>query len=153
MTAAEPGRPEHSLLVCIYYRVAAGDAERAISAVREFQRTLHGHVGLIDAQVLLRCGLPNDAAAPDPVSLRPSAPFSDAPAAHQPPTSGTTPPAPDTDATLMETYRLALPAPAGSLDADAAVRMFLAALDACAGAVTGFLRSTRHIELFAPCAS
>src|SRR5471032_2540515 len=100
-----------SLLVCVHYRVAAADADRVISVVREFQRTLHGHVGLAEAQVLLRFELPNAAAPADPVSPRSSAPISDASAVLQPIQSDFAPPTPDADATLMETYRLTLPAP------------------------------------------
>ncbi len=141
MTPVDAGRtgdPGHSLLVCIYYRVAAADAERTILAVREFQRTLAGHVGLSGSEVLLRFGLPNAATAPDPVPASSSVPVPDVP---------------DADATLMETYRLALPAPAGSPRADAAVAAFLAALEARAAAVLSLVRGTRHVELFAPCAS
>ena len=137
---------EHPLLVCVYYRVAAADAQRAISAAREFQRTLPAHVAPADAQVLLRFELPNVAAPPDPVSApvsaRSLAPSSSTPAALS-----------AADATLMETYRLALPAPAGSPAADAALRAFLAALDIASTSIAGLLRSTRHVELFAPCVS
>ena len=150
MTAARPEPDEHPLLVCVYYRVASADAGSVIPAVREFQRTLHGHVGLVDVQVLLRFELPNVAASAAPVSARSPAPSSGTPTASS---RAATPPTPAADATLMETYRLALPAPAGSPAADAAVHAFLAALDDAASRIAGLLRSARHIELFAPCAS
>ncbi|MET0382758.1 MAG: DUF4936 family protein [Burkholderiaceae bacterium] len=128
MANAPPGR---SLLVCVYYRIAAGDTAAAIRAVREFQRTLPSGMVADDAQVLLRCELPP--VVPD----SPDGPADAAAAEH----------------TLMETYRLTLPAPAGSAAANAAVRTLLAALDAAAGPLLALRLGARHVELFAPCAS
>ena len=133
------------LLVCVYYRVAAGDSQRVISGVREFQRTLRQRVGVNEGEVLLRCDLPPEASSaslPDArtPSVRPLDP----------------PPGPDArvdpgaDATVMETYRLDLPAAAGA-DADAVVRAFLGALETAALPLASLLRGARHVELFAPC--
>ena len=131
------------MLVCVYYRVAAGDAERVISEVREFQRTLRPAAGVDEAEVLLRCDLPVQAPPLSPPDVRassvPSQPLPDRVV-------------PDVDATVMETYRLPLPAAAGP-DADAVVRSFLATLETAAQPVARFLRGDRHVELFAPCAS
>ena len=139
-----------SLLLCIYYRVAAADAESVISTVREFQRTLRSDVRLSDVQVLLRCGLPNAAASPDSVSDRPIAPAAALPAS-APPASAF--PTAEADATLMETYRLALPAAYPTGASDAIVRAFLERLEAAARPISALLRGERHVELFAPCAS
>jgi hypothetical protein len=128
-----------ALLVCVYYRVAAGDSRRVISAVREFQRTLHRQHGGMEAEVLLRCDLPSEA----PPDARP--PSTDSP---DPPASAE----PDADATVMETYRLPWTAAAGP-DADAALRAFLATLETLSEPISGLLRGARHVELFAPCAS
>ena len=138
MTYRTPG-----MLVCVYYRVAAGDSQRVISGVREFQRTLRQRVGVNEGEVLLRCDLPPEASSaslPDArtPSVRPLDP----------------PPGPDArvdpgaDATVMETYRLDLPA---SADADAAVRVFLDTLEAASLPLASLLRGARHVELFAPC--
>jgi hypothetical protein len=136
----------NDLLVCVYYRVAAGDSARVIADVREFQRTLRGSSGAADAQVLLRCDLPPripPAPLPDD---RPASRHSS-----EPPAGVDLPVDPAADATVMETYRLALPA-AGGADADAAVRHFLATLESAALPLAGLLRGARHVELFAPCA-
>ena len=133
------------LLVCVYYRVAAGDSQRVISGVREFQRTLAHGGGVDEAQVLLRCDLPPQlpsAALPD---ARPSSV-----SAHHPPTGLDARVDPAADATVMETYRLALPAAAGPY-ADAVVRVFLDALAAAALPLASLLRGARHVELFAQC--
>jgi hypothetical protein len=152
---------EQTLLVCVYYRVAGADAEHAISAVREFQRTLRRDVHVLDAEVLLRCGLPPVVAAspapladpphrmspapvPAPASVPAFVPTIDPPAA---------PSSAPVEATLMETYRIALPAPAGTDVAQAAVRHFLDGLEASASSVATLLRGARHVELFASCAS
>jgi hypothetical protein len=119
MDAADPAP---ALLACVYYRVGADDAARAIAAVREFQRGLPARFGALDAQVLVRSPLPDAA------------------------------PAPATDPTLMETYRLALPGPASSDAAAARVRDFLAALATAAAPLGAWQRGDRHVELFAPCA-
>jgi hypothetical protein len=124
------------MLVCVYFRVAAGDSERVISTVREFQRTLRPDSGAWEAEVLLRCVLPTAAAAPDDRS---------------PPASTHAPPPPGADATVMETYRFPLPAPADGALAAAVVREFLDALEAAATPLAGLLRGTRHVELFSPC--
>jgi hypothetical protein len=58
---------------------------------------------------------------------------------------------PGAEATVMETYRLSLPA-AGAA-ADAALREFLATLETASKHHAGLLRGDRHVELFAPCAS
>ncbi len=134
-----------ALLVCIYYRVAAGDSPRVISAVREFQRTLRTGGGAIEAEVLLRCDLPQPASSallPDDrtASLRTFAP----------PAGLDAPVDPAADATVMETYRLALPAAAGP-EADAVVRAFLTTLETASMPHASLLRGTRHVELFAPC--
>jgi len=130
------------MLVCVYYRVASGDAQRVISEVREFQRTLRAGRLLDDAQVLLRCDLPLQASP----LLPPDDCATDVPSA--PPHRVD----PDADATVMETYRLPLPAFAGP-DADAVVRQFLGTLETAAQPIAASLRGTRHVELFAPCAS
>ena len=129
-------------LVCVYYRVARADASRVISEVREFQRTLGPAGGVNSTEVLLRFDLPS------PASIA-SLPDARAPSLHpaEPPVAD-----PGADATVMETYRLPLPAAAGP-DADAVVRSFLAALETAAQPVARFLRGDRHVELFAPCAS
>jgi len=130
-----------SMLVCVYYRVAAGDRERVISGVREFQRTLRpsGHVE--DAEVLLRCAQPS--------SVTPGTPPDD-----RTDSSHDLEPAAGADAavesTVMETYRLALP-PAGG-DQEARVRAFLTTLEAASAPHASLLRGARHVELFAPCA-
>lgn len=143
---AGPDEAGAGLLVCVWYKVASADAARAIAGVREFQRTLPGGVAATGAQVLLRCALPTAGLpaagrnAPSPPAdhassdLRPSAP-------------------PDPESTLMETYRLRLPAPAGSPAAEAATHAFLRALEAAAAPLAPMVRGGRHVELFAPCAS
>ena len=129
------------MLVCVYYRVAAGDSQRVISRVREFQRTLHPGGGVDEAEVLLRCDLP-----PEP-SLA-SLPDARTSSIHSPdPRTG---PDAGADATVMETYRLCLPAAAGA-EADAVVRAFLATLEAASVPLSSLLRGARHVELFAPC--
>ncbi|HYP31341.1 MAG TPA: hypothetical protein VES00_05700 [Burkholderiaceae bacterium] len=129
------------MLVCIYYRVAAADAPRVISGVREFQRTLPPDGGVNSAEVLLRCDLPSPASSASPPDAR-------APSRHPAEPCAADPGA---DATVMETYRLSLPA-AGA-DAHAALRTFLALLETAALPRAGLLRGARHVELFAPCAS
>ena len=131
------------LLVCVYYRVAACDSPRVISGVREFQRTLRQRVGVNEGEVLLRCDLP------------PEASFASLPDARTPSVRPLDPPPgpdarvdPGADATVMETYRLDLPA---SADADAAVRVFLDTLEAASLPLASLLRGARHVELFAPC--
>ena len=57
---------------------------------------------------------------------------------------------PGADATVMETYRLALPAAAGA-EADAVVRAFLDTLESASSPLASLLRGARHVELFAPC--
>jgi hypothetical protein len=129
------------MLVCVYYRVAAGDSTQVISGVREFQRTLPSGIQAGEAEVLLRCDLPSQAAPPaTSPDARAASPPSHAPAAD-----------PGADATVMETYRLRLPL-AGA-DADAAVRDFLTWLDAASSPLASLLRGARHVELFSPCAS
>jgi len=129
------------MLVCIYYRVAAADAPRVISGVREFQRTLPPDGGANSAEVLLRCDLPSPAS----IASLPDAPAPSPRPAEPPPVP------PGADATVMETYRLSLPAAAA--DADVALRSFLATLEAASLPRAGLLRGARHVELFAPCAS
>ena len=130
------------MLVCVYYRVAADDSRRVISGVREFQRTLQQRGGLNEVEVLLRCDLPPPAStAPPPDARTPSVTALD-------PTAG---PDASADATVMETYRLDLPAPAGA-EADAVVRAFLDTLDAASLPLASLLRGARHVELFCPCA-
>jgi hypothetical protein len=133
------------MLVCVYYRVAAGDAQRVISGVREFQRTLPKRHGAIGAEVLLRCDLPSPAS---PVSL-PDARTSSVPS-HDPPAGTDARVDPGADATVMETYRLPLPATAGP-GADAVVHSFLVTLETASQPFTRLLRGARHVELFAPC--
>ena len=142
MTYRTPG-----MLVCVYYRVAAGDSQRVISAVREFQRTLQQRGGANSAEVLLRCDLPSPAsiaslATPDARTLPVSS--------HDSPSGADVRVDPGADATVMETYRLTLPAAAGA-DADAMVRAFLGTLETAALPLAGALRGARHVELFAPC--
>ena len=129
------------LMVCVYYRVANADAARVISDVREFQRTLRPATGVNSSEVLLRCDLPS------PASIA-SLPDARAPSLHpaEPPVAD-----PGADATVMETYRLP-PPPAGP-DAEAALRAFLARLEAASRPHASLLRGARHVELFAPCAS
>jgi hypothetical protein len=131
------------MLVCVYYRVAAGDSQRVISAVREFQRTLRESGGANEGEVLLRCDLPPPASTASPPDARTS-----------PVTSIDPPAGPDAgaDATVMETYRLDLPAPAG-VEADAVVRAFLDTLERASSPLASLVRGTRHVELFSPCAS
>ena len=129
------------LLVCIYYRVANADAARVISGVREFHRTLPPATGVNSAEVLLRFDLPSS------VSIAPL-PDARAPSRHPADSSAVDP---DADATVMETYRLCLPA-AGA-EADAALRAFLAALETASQPHARLLRGARHVELFRPCAS
>jgi hypothetical protein len=133
------------LLVCVYYRVAACDSQRVISGVREFQRTLRQSVGANEGEVLLRCDLP------------PEASLASLPHARTPSVRPLDPPPglgarvdPGADATVMETYRLDLPATAGA-DADAVVRAFLDTLEAASLPLASLLRGARHVELFAPC--
>ena len=93
--------------------------------------------------MLLRCDLPSTPHLATPPDARPAVPAIDPdPAAADP----------GADATVMETYRLALPAAAGA-DADAAVRAFLALLETASPPHASLLRGARHVELFAPCAS
>ena len=127
------------MLICIYYRVAAGDSPRVISAVREFQRTLQESGRADEVEVLLRCDLP----APDPPASPPDARPDPLPS-HAP--SGDA----GADATVMETYRLALPS---GTPAERAVRDFLAMLETAASPLADLLRGPRHVELFTPCAS
>jgi hypothetical protein len=139
------------MLICVYYRVAGGDSQRVISGVREFQRTLLQGSEVKSAEVLLRCDLPLPASinfSDTPASL-PDARTASIPS-HDPPSDADARVAPGADATVMETYRLALPAAAGP-DADAVVRAFLATLGAAAQPLAGALRGARHVELFAPC--
>jgi len=116
------------VLVCVYYRVAAADAARANTGVREFQRGLAARIPAMVAESLLRFDL-----------TAPPRPADDASPSH--------------DATLMETYRLPVPGAPGSPAADAALARFLSMLDAAAAPLAGLLRGTRHVELFAPCVS
>jgi len=138
------------MLVCIYYRVAAGESQRVISSVREFQRTLQQRCGVNEAEVLLRCDLPSPGSSAPPASL----PDARTASVHSldPPTGRDARIVPGAEVTLMETYRLSLPAIAGP-DVDAALRAFLAALETAASPLAGLLRSARHVELFAPCVS
>ena len=136
------------MLVCVYYRVAAGDSQRVISAVREFQRTLLAGDGAAGAEVLLRCDLPSPVST-DPTASQPDVRTSSLPA-HDPPPGADARVEPGADATVMETYRLALPAVAGP-DVDAVVRHFLATLETAWQPIASLLRGARHVELFAPC--
>jgi hypothetical protein len=127
-------------LVCVYFRVAAADLDRAIQAVREFQRTLAAVDGAVAAQVLLRCAQPRDGTSPARPAVARQATADASPAA----SSSGAGVDPDAEHTLMETYTLAPGA-----DAPA----FLAALEAAAAAIAGLVRGARHVELFSPCAS
>jgi hypothetical protein len=134
------------MLVCVYYRVAACDSQRVISGVREFQRTLRQGSGAMEAQVLLRCDLPSP--------LSPASPPDDRTAslhATEPPAGLDAPVDLAADATVMETYRLALPAARGA-EADAVVRAFLSMLESASLPHASLLRGARHVELFSPCA-
>ena len=133
-------------LICVYYRVGVCDFRRVISAVREFQRTLRQSDGTNEAEVLLRCDLPSPispASLPDDrtASLH----------SNESPAGADAPVDPAADVTVMETYRLPLPAARG-LEADAVVRAFLATLEAASAPHASLLRGARHVELFAPCA-
>jgi len=135
-----------SMLVCVYYRVARADCQPVISAVREFQRTLRQSRGVDDVQVLLRCDLPSPVS---PASL----PDDRTASVHAPGPAAGADALVDAaaDATVMETYRLALPL-AGGPETDAVVRAFLTTLEAAFAPHAGVLRGARHVELFAPCA-
>ena len=135
-----------SLLVCVYYRVATGDSGRVISGVREFQRTLRPGSAVEEAQVLLRCDLPSPVS---PASL----PDDRIASLHEPgPAAGADAPVDAAaDATVMETYRLALPL-AGGRETDSVVRAFLTMLETAFAPHASLLRGARHVELFAPCA-
>ena len=135
-----------SLLVCVYYRVAASDSGRVISGVREFQRTLRPGSAVEEAQVLLRCDLPSPVS---PASL----PDDRIASLHEPgPAAGADAPVDAAaDATVMETYRLALPL-AGGRETDSVVRAFLTMLETAFAPHASLLRGARHVELFAPCA-
>ena len=135
-----------SLLVCVYYRVAASDSGRVISGVREFQRTLRPGSGVEEAQVLLRCDLPSPVS---PASL----PDDRIASLHEPgPAAGADAPVDAAaDATVMETYRLALPL-AGGRESDTVVRAFLTMLETAFAPHASLMRGARHVELFAPCA-
>jgi hypothetical protein len=135
------------MLVCVYYRVAAGDSQRVISAVREFQRTLPDSGHADEGEVLLRCDLPPPAATATSPDARPASSPTHAPPV-DPADAGADA---AVDATVMETYRLRLPL-AGT-DADAAVRDFLALLETASSPFASLLRGARHVELFSPCAS
>ncbi len=133
------------MLVCVYYRVAAGDSERVISAVREFQRTLARRDGVKEVEVLLRCDLPSQESPATPPDARTaSVPALD------PPTDLDARVDRGADATVMETYRLALPAAAGA-EAEDVARAFLDTLQAASVPLASLLRGIRHVELFAPC--
>ncbi len=134
------------MLVCVYYRVSAGDSRRVISGVREFQRTLRQSSGVNEAEVLLRCDLPSSESSPAPLhdARTPSV------RSHDPPPGRDARVDAGADATVMETYRLDLPAAAGA-DVDAVVRAFLDNLHAASLPLAGLLRGARHVELFAPC--
>ena len=133
------------MLVCVYYRVAAGDSHRVISGVREFQRTLQDSGGVNEVEVLLRCDLPSSASLASPPDARtPSVQDLD------PPSGLDARVDPGADATVMETYRLDLPAAAGP-DADAVVRAFLDTLASASSPLASLVRGARHVELFAPC--
>ena len=136
----------NGLLVCVYYRVAAGDSQRVIAAVREFQRTLGPAGGVSDAQVLLRCDLPSPiSSAPLPDDRTASRHTQPLPAGVDHPVDAAA------EATVMETY--CLPPPAATADdSDATLRAFLATLESAALPLAGLLRGARHVELFAPCA-
>ena len=135
-----------SMLVCVYYRVAASDSGRVISGVREFQRTLRPGSGVEEAQVLLRCDLPSPVS---PASL----PDDRIASLHAPgPAAGADAPVDAAaDATVMETYRLVLP-PAGGRESDSVVRALLTMLETAFAPHVSLLRGARHVELFAPCA-
>jgi hypothetical protein len=136
----------NEMLVCVYYRVAAGDSQRVISAVREFQRTLRQSSGVIGAEVLLRCGLPSEVSSAPPPDVRTASLRT-----LEPPAGTDAPVDATADATVMETYRLPLPAAAGP-KTDAVVRAFLATLESASAPQASLLRGARHVELFAPCA-
>jgi len=127
------------MLVCVYYRVAADDARRVIAGVREFQRTLQRTSGVNSAEVLLRCDLPSPASSAPPPDV-PDYPV---------PSSEPSAIVPAAEPTLMETYRLELPA-AGAA-ADAVLRAFLARLETASLPHAALLRGARHVELFSPC--
>lgn len=114
--------------------------------MREFQRTLQDSERVNEAEVLLRCDLPPDVSSASPPDARtPSARPLDPPAsldAHVDPGA---------DATVMETYRLELPAPVGT-EADGVVRAFLDTLEAASLPLASLLRGARHVELFSLCA-
>ena len=133
------------LLACVYYRVGAGDVQRVISEVREFQRTLRDSGGVAEAEVLLRCDLPSVASPASLPDARTAPPNPDCP-----PSGADLRVEPAVEPTVMETYRLSLPAVAGP-DADAVVRAFLDMLASASRPHARLLRGTRHVELFAPC--
>jgi hypothetical protein len=139
MSTPAPAAPE--VLVCVYYRVGRADTALAIPRVRDIQRTLAGRFDGLQAQVLVRC---EARAGPTPDAPRdPGAPPAPAPAA---------------DDTVMETYRLPLPAETArpslgaACDAPEAARL-LRELEAASAALAPLLHGARHVEVFMPCAS
>jgi hypothetical protein len=143
MTPSSPTPGRGELLVCVYYRVGTADAPLAIARVRDIQRTLRGRLAELEAEVLVRCAVSGgepQVAAPTDTAAASNAPEALAAA----------------DATLMETYRLPLPAPADPLVgplADPGAARFLRALETAAAPLAPLLRGARHVEVFTPCAS
>ena len=139
MTTPAPSGAE--VLVCVYYRVDRADAARAIALVRDIQRTLAARFDGLQAQVLLRC---EQRAGPTPAASR------DSGAASAPQVAA--------DDTVMETYRLPLPAnparpsPGSPVDIPEATRL-LQALEVECTPLAALLRGERHVEVFLPCAS
>jgi len=127
----------------VYYRVGMADAPLAIDRVRDIQRTLRGRFAVMEAEVLVRCAVSGgepQVAAPTDTAAASNAP--DALVA--------------ADATLMETYRLPLPARADRIGgplADPGAARFLQALETAAAPLAPLLRGARHVEVFTTCAS
>jgi hypothetical protein len=140
-TLSTPAPQAAELLVCVYYRVAGGDTASAIARVRDIQRTLADRFDGLKAEVLVRC---EARAGLSPPAQRDS--------------GASSAPAPAADDTLMETYRLPLPAdparpsPGTAIDAPEAARL-LGALESACAPLAPLLRGARHVEVFMPCAS
>jgi len=137
----EPALSATELLVCVYYRVDRADAPVAIALVRDIQRTLAARFDGLQPQVLVRC---EQRPGPTPAAPRDS--------------GATSAPVVAADDTVMETYRLPLPAnparpsPGSPVDTPEVTRL-LQALELECAPLAALLRGERHVEVFLPCAS
>ena len=117
-TAAVPAVTE--FLVCVYYRVAADALDAVIDAVRDIQRGIARDASEVRTELHVRSAQP---------------------------VTGTPSGAPDADATLMETYRLAERASEPRLAA------FLDLLADRMQPLAPRVHGIRHVEVFRPCVS